>query len=109
MTQLDRSRPFGEVYGQPGAKYEQDNILYRNDGTPVDRSKLVPVNDEPTPPSPRDDTPIKPATVAETPKEPEKAKSLDEMHWTQLRVLVEANGGTWTTKNEAIEFLRGKK
>ncbi len=109
MKALDRSRPFGEVYGQPGVKYEQDGILYRENGQPVDATTLVPVNDEPTPPSPRDDTPITPAIVQGSPKEPEKSKAIDDMHWTQLRVLVEANGGTWTNRADALEYLRGKK
>lgn len=106
---LDRTRPFGQVFGQPGVMYEQDSILYKSNGEPVNPATLVPVNDEPTPPSPRDDTPIKPALVVETPPESDKAKTpLEDMHWTQLKTLVEVNGGTWTNKSDAIAYLKGK-
>lgn len=107
---LDRARPIGEVVGQPGVKWEQDGHLYKSNGDPVNAAKLIPVNDEPTPPSPRDDTPIKPAVVIEAPPGAEDAKpqSIEEMHWTKLKVLVEANGGVWSNRADAVEFLKGK-
>ncbi len=33
---FDKSRPHGIVYGHPSAKFEQDGITYKGDGTPLD-------------------------------------------------------------------------
>jgi len=34
--------------------------------------------------------------------------SLDDMHWQQLKAMVEEAGGEYTNKKEAIAFLRGE-
>jgi hypothetical protein len=32
---LDKSRPYGIIFGHEEAKYEQHGVLYRHDGTPI--------------------------------------------------------------------------
>lgn len=38
---LNRSKPFAEVWGMPGVRYEQDGRQYRPDGTPVGGQREV--------------------------------------------------------------------
>lgn len=32
---LDKSRPYGIIFGHEEAKYEQNGVLYKQDGTPI--------------------------------------------------------------------------
>jgi hypothetical protein len=32
---IDKRRPYGVIYGHSEAKYEQDGVLYKHDGTPI--------------------------------------------------------------------------
>lgn len=34
-TAFDSRRPYGVIYGHSEAKYEQDGVLYKHDGTPI--------------------------------------------------------------------------
>lgn len=107
---LDRSRPFSEVYGLIGVAYTQDDLNFNPGGLEVNPLSFERIDDEPTPPSPRDDTPIFPAIVMSSNPTPEdREKGLDAKHWKHLKVMVEAYGGEWTTREAAIEFLRGKQ
>lgn len=31
-----------------------------------------------------------------------------QMHWQQLKVLVESYGGSWSGKEDAVQFLHGR-
>lgn len=82
---LDRSRPYAEILcGLPYPVYEQDGRRYTHLGRPLDP--------EPETPAERDD-------AEEVP--------LERRSGQHIRRLVEAYGGTFTTKEEGIRFLRG--
>ena len=113
-VKLNRDLPYGTVMGLPGVHYEQNGILFNFAGDEVGDGEVERINDEPTPPSPRDDTPIFPAEVA---KEDENVVSanakktqdtFEQMPLKELKALVIAGGGSWTTKEDAIRFLRGE-
>lgn len=107
---LDTGRPYGHVYGLIGVQYEQDGINFNAGGDEVMPAQIEHIDDERTPPSPRDDTPIFPATVMDSPPPVEEPNAaLEGRHWKHLKVMVETYGGEWTTKEDAINFLRGKK
>ena len=36
---MDKSKPYGVVYGHPEIRYIQDDIYYRADGTPIHQTK----------------------------------------------------------------------
>lgn len=104
MPTLDRSHPYGEVWGAGLQGYEQDGRMYRLDGEPF----------EPEPAKPKAGKPGKIAAAAEqppasgTPPEPalpsappDFAEKSDE----ELRALVDIAGGEWTDRAAAIAFL----
>lgn len=122
LRELDRSRPYAEVYGLPGAKYEQDDILFLPSGLEAQAHNLSPVIDDDPPVNPEDDNDIGvgPATVVKCPADckcktcvPEENKAnapalevrmpsisniaddYENMHWTQLRKTLEMFGGEW--------------
>lgn len=107
--QLDRTRPYGEVCGLLGARYEQDGVNFNAAGSEVNPASFARINDEPAPPPVRDDTPIFPAIVMSEDLPKEEPSDWDKKHWKHLKVMVETYGGEWTTKEDAINFLRGKK
>lgn len=37
MEKLDRERPFGRIYGQPGLEYEQDGIHFGPNGEVIEK------------------------------------------------------------------------
>lgn len=107
---LDRTRSYGQVYGLTGVQFEQDGISFNAVGIEVDPSAFPRINDEPEKPPERDDTPIHPAIVITDDKPPrDESTDLSQKHWKHLKVMVEAYGGEWTSKEDAINFLRGKK
>jgi hypothetical protein len=83
---IDKSKPYGIVCGMPGVRYWQDGNYYGPQGNLVTPGLDTPEPAEPLPPEEVD---------------------LDSLHWTQLKKLVEAAGGEYTSKPEAIAFLRG--
>lgn len=76
---LDKSRPYGTIHGQHRAKYIQDGKEYDALGNPLETEQEGPY--EPSPPD------------------------YHALHWTKLKALVEAQGGSWVDKASAIEFL----
>jgi hypothetical protein len=86
MKQLDKTRDFGIVsaIGGDGSRYLQDGYYFRTDGSLVDAGPAQPVI------------------------EPSGEEDLESLHWTQLRARVQAAGGTYTNKPEAIAFLSGE-
>lgn len=79
---LDRARPYGEVCGGAARTYEQDGLAFDSRG--------VLIGDEPEPPT-----------------APAAPPGVDRMSAEELRTLVEAYGGTYTTRVDAIRFLKG--
>lgn len=107
LRQLDRSRPYGVITGLLGARFEQDNFLFNSAGSEVAPENTIEDIQPEIQPDIEDAVDIKPAAVAET--RPEKEiKSFEDMHWKHLKPLVESYGGEWTTKDDAIKFLRGR-
>ena len=86
---LDEARPFGEVIGKPGIHFEQDGLLFNSNRLAVDGEGHV-------------------LDLPETEKPANAPKDYDAMHWKHLKPLVEMYGGTWTNKEDAVAFLRGK-
>ena len=85
---FDPTQPYAEVIGIPGARYEQHGRRFSPGGHEV-----------------RPD-----GTVAEPEEEPEDEAPGDgyaALHWRALKALVEAAGGEWTNKEEALKFLGG--
>lgn len=106
MRQLDRSRPYAEIHGLPGALYTQDGFNFRHDGR--EALDISPIVEEPPAYSGPE---INPPAVSciEQPTDcdgSEKEKPLEEMHWRHLKALVESYGGEWTNRAEAIAFLQ---
>jgi hypothetical protein len=103
---LDRARPFAEVYGLPGAVFEQDGKFFRTDGS---EAKSLGSYDEPTVSVSEEIIPA--VTCIEQPSLPvemENGRNLEDMHWRHLKALIESFGGEWTTRKDAIEFMKGK-
>jgi len=77
---LSYGEVFGPVEGQPAARFCQNGSYYKNDGSPCN--------------------PEVESTVEE-PVEP----AVEVMHWRTLRKKVEAAGGEYTDREEAVKFL----
>ncbi len=105
---LDRSRPYAEVCGLPGAAFEQDGIMYKHDGSLATPEHIV------EEPEPYNGPEINPPSVScieaqSPPVDVKDGQVLDDMHWRKLKILVESFDGTWTTRENAIKFIRGRK
>ena len=88
---LDRSLPFGEVYGNASWRYIQDERFFNVVGEEVAE----------------DGSPIKHADKTMTRDEHGQADNvkLDDLSWRAVKKLVEQNGGNWTNKAEGLMFL----
>lgn len=82
---LDFNRPHAELYGVPGATFEQNGRYFRSNGEPVDA--------EPEAAGPEAEQPAA------------NSKSLGDLPDRQLKVLVEQFGGEWTSRPQALQFL----
>lgn len=107
---LNKDLPYGQVMGLPGVCFEQNGLFFNYVGDPVELDKLDAINHEPTPPSPRDDTPILPAIVVESKEEENKKEeeSFESMPLVELKALLATYDQPWTTKSDAIKFLKGQ-
>jgi hypothetical protein len=104
---LDTSRPYAEVHGLPGAKYEQDGTMFNGEGKPVNEKDVKPYVDEPPPP--KDDAPLPYCTLEEQTSTEARPANMDGMSNSHLKALVETFGGTWTNRHDAMAYLKGKK
>lgn len=105
---LNRARPYASVYGQPGALFEQDGVLFNAGGEPVIESTLIPCEDAPEPPAIETYEPLVLTVVVDDKPTHEETPDLSSKHWKHLKVMVEAYGGEWTNKEDAVLFLKGK-
>ena len=109
---LDRNKPYDQVIGQPGLSFTQDGKTFNGRGELVtDFSNLVPV-DGPMPTPTPDDNTI--PHCYEEKSENDFTKSyegelFETMHWKKLQKLLSLYGETFTTREQAIVFLKGKK
>ena len=84
---LDRSRPFAEVHGLPGAVYEQDGKYFRVSGE--ESTGFTPIDEEAKQP---EEEVIPAQTCIEQsslPVEDETGRNLEDMHWRHLKALQE--------------------
>lgn len=103
---LDRSIPYGEVYGIVGVRFEQSGRLFSMSGHEVKVIVDKPGTD-------KDDEQYHVVPILEIDEAPELKTSasseFDSMHWTKLRTLLEVYGETYTTKEAAVAFLSRKE
>lgn len=105
---LDRSRPYAEVHGLPGAYWSQDGINYRFDGE--EALDLAPIVEE----IPDETEEIIPAVccieVQSLPSEANtEGRMVEDMPSRYLKALVESYGEVWTNRKDAIKLMKGKK
>lgn len=105
MRELDRSRPYAEICGLPGAAYEQDGFRFKPDGT--EAVDVTPIIEEIWVSEKEVNPPSSPVIEIPSPP-PETPKTLEDMHWKHIKAMVEAYGGEWAGKAEGIAFLQGK-
>lgn len=105
MRTLDRSRPYAEVYGLPGAAFEQDGFYFTPAGA---EAQPEPIVQEPPIPSNDTDPNIGKVTVVESEEPKDDFSNLEAMRWAELKALVEAYGGECKSRKAAYEFLRGR-
>lgn len=94
MAHLDRTEPYAVVYSSDNGCYRisQDGKLFHPNGTEIGHE------DESAPEAPID--------VLGGDAIPD-ATTIDNMHWSELKALIESYGGEWVDKQSAVEFLRG--
>lgn len=103
--QLDRNRPFAEICGLPGAAFEQDGIMFRNNGSVA--ADVAPIIEEIWVSEPELNPPsISCIEMPSNPIDHSDGQSLEDMHWRKLKALVEVYGGTWVNRAEAILFIK---
>lgn len=90
---FDPTQPYAEVIGIAGAKYEQNGRRFSPGGFEVLPDGRV-VEDEP-----------ENAADEEAPE----GEGFSGMHWRHLKAMVEAAGGEWTNKEDALRFLGAKE
>lgn len=105
---LDRTRPFGNVYGLGGVDHEQDGLYFTKEGKQVKVDDVSPPTEEPAPVAIDDGSNVKPATVVDSPEPPEQPTKFDDMHHMQLRSAVKMFGGEYQSREQAIAFLKGR-
>lgn len=84
---LNKQAPHGQVFGMAGVAWEQAGQLFDFAGYPVDgNGERIVVESAPLPSS----------------------DTLEGMHWKRLQVMLEQYGETYTTREAAVAFLRGR-
>lgn len=104
--QLDKSRPYAEIFGIVGASFEQDGILFTSAGQ--EAKNTYEVKDEEEPDNDVDDAEIRSETIVSEPAPAEDASvdTFESMHDRHLKALVEGYGGTFESRDGAMQFLR---
>lgn len=97
---LDWDAPYGEVHGLPGARYEQNGMLFNAHGDPA----VILPDDPPEHDANDDGSEVKPAEVQDSPSGDDPMT----MPFKHLKALVESYGGTCKSRADAIAFLKGK-
>ena len=84
---LDKSKPYGEVFGMAGIRYSQDGKYYRLDGTPFETQKETKTAKEPQP------------EEVQIPTNPTHATN------DQLKAFLDSKGESWTNRKAAIAYI----
>ncbi len=103
---LDKNRPYAEVHGMLGVAYEQDGLTFNRAGIQSVASEYV---EEVRPPEDKSVTHFMEEQASPPQDETAGGTSIETMHWRHLKTLVESYGGEWKNRQNAIEFLKGKK
>ena len=93
---FDPSQPYAELIGVPGVAYEQSGRRF----TPGGREVLLSFGED-------GEAVVTPGEADEAPLPPAGQKDYADLHWRALKALVEAAGGEWTNKEDALRFLNG--
>ena len=111
VKKLDKSKPYSEIIGQPGLAYLQDGVTFNGTGTPVTPAAFAALQDvnyvEPEPVEDPEDLPRYYVQDEKHAAEP-PAEGLDDMSWHKLKSMLEIYGEVYTTKEEALKFLKGR-
>lgn len=132
---LDRTRPYGEIFGMAAAAYEQDGRYFNRSGEEITQQDITRMSGEnsdtpepPPPPPPQPPVAVKAVSAPATPPAPPSPSALaeptapeavlsekrpDESPPTtqtddELRVAMATFGEPFTTRAAALEFLRDK-
>lgn len=102
MSKLDESKPYATELGLGGPRcYLQDGKRFNT------QKRLIVEAEKPAeaeaPAAEPTDAPAEPAAEAAS---DEPVEALADMHWRELKKMVEAKGGEWIDKAAALEFLK---
>ena len=106
-AQFDPTQPYSEVFGQPGLAFVQGGKTFNGRGElvtdfrslkPVDEVEVEVVEDEND--LPRCYFPVEEKVVVKS--------DFDDMHWKQLKVLLQTYGEEYTDRDSALRFLKNK-
>ena len=96
-----------EIIGQPGLAYQQNGQTFNACGEVVtDFGALKPVDSEPLKPSPRDDSVLRIVELNSDEDQVKQAEGIENMHWATLKKMVQAYGGEYLNREQAISFLK---
>lgn len=107
MVSFDRSQPYMEILGQPGLAFQQNGQTFNACGEVVtDFGALKVVDSEPSKPSPRDDSMLRIIELKTDEGHKKEEQGIENMHWATLKKMVQAYGGEYTSREQAISFLK---
>lgn len=95
MSKFDESKPYSMEFGAGGARG------YFQNGQKFDTQKRLIVEAE-KPAEPE----AQAAELAAEVSSDAPAEAIADMHWRELKKMVEAKGGEWIDKAAALEFLK---
>jgi uncharacterized protein with NRDE domain len=109
MISFDRSKPYAEIWGQPGLAYQQDGKNFNGRGELVtDFGSLKHLEEVNKLPTPDDGTVPKCYTQQDNKEEKQTPDSLETMHWQKLKSMLSIYGESYQSREQAINFLKGK-
>lgn len=102
---LDKTKPYAEVCGLPGAVFEQNGVMFKTDGSVA--NDTAPIIEEIYVSEPE----LNPPSVScieqqSNPVDHYNGQALEDLHWRKLKAIVEVYGGTWTNRADAIVFIK---
>lgn len=108
---LNKDKPYAEVHGLPGVRYEQDGVKFKSDFTealPEDISPYIEEIPDATDESPH---PINAITEQQTPPADMatgSGETIDTMNTKSIKLLLASYGEEWPgSKQAAIAILKG--
>lgn len=107
---LDQTKPYAEVHGLPGARYEQFGIKFRSDFIEILPEEISPYIEEIPELDDNSPHPIKAIFEQQTlPADMSSGETLETMSLKSIKLLVEGYGEKWPgDRKSAIAILKGK-